>query len=177
MFHFPGCPSHGLLIHPWMTAHYHSRVPPFGHPWIKAYLQLPMAFRSLSRPSSAISALASTLRSSLLDLPALRPLRRPSGLRSCRSFASSRMRRTPKTRCSPCAFDLSSASFRSSLLSGLSPFLPRFPSDARRNLFLPCAVFKVRRALARVRRHSRPAFASAAFAASASASPGPSFGL
>ena len=27
-------------------------VVPFGHPWIKAYLQLPMAFRSLSRPSS-----------------------------------------------------------------------------------------------------------------------------
>ena len=68
MFHFPGCPSHGLLIHPWMTAHYHSRVPPFGYPGIKAYLQLPQAFRSLSRPSSAISALASTLRSCSLDL-------------------------------------------------------------------------------------------------------------
>ena len=71
MFHFPGCPSHGLLIHPWMTAHYHSRVPPFGYPGIKAYLQLPQAFRSLSRPSSAISALASTLRSYSLDLSIL----------------------------------------------------------------------------------------------------------
>lgn len=27
-------------------------VTPFGHPWIKARLQLPMAFRSLLRPSS-----------------------------------------------------------------------------------------------------------------------------
>ena len=68
MFHFPGCPPHKLLIHLWVTGHYPSRVPPFGYPWIKAYLQLPMAFRSLSRPSSAISALASTLRSYSLDL-------------------------------------------------------------------------------------------------------------
>ena len=51
-----------------MTGHYPGRVPPFGHPWINAYLRLPMAFRSLSRPSSAISALASTLRSCSLDL-------------------------------------------------------------------------------------------------------------
>ena len=51
-----------------MTAHYHSRVSPFGDPGIKAYLQLPQAYRSLSRPSSAISALASTLRSYSLDL-------------------------------------------------------------------------------------------------------------
>ena len=51
-----------------VTEHYLSRVPPFGDPGIKAYLQLPQAFRSLSRPSSAISALASTLRSYSLDL-------------------------------------------------------------------------------------------------------------
>ena len=51
-----------------VTGHYPGRVSPFGYPWINAYLQLPMAFRSLSRPSSAISALASTLRSSSLDL-------------------------------------------------------------------------------------------------------------
>ena len=44
------------------------RVSPFGYPWIDAYLRLPMAFRSLSRPSSAISALASTPRSFSLDL-------------------------------------------------------------------------------------------------------------
>ena len=69
-----------LLIHLMVTAHYRSRVPPFGYPGIKAYLQLPQAFRSLSRPSSAISAMASTLRSFMLDLastvlPFLRLLR------------------------------------------------------------------------------------------------------
>ena len=39
------------------------RVSPFGHLRIIAYLQLPEAFRSLSRLSSALSAKASTLRS------------------------------------------------------------------------------------------------------------------
>ena len=51
-----------------MTGHCPGRVPPFGYSRIKAYLQLPWTFRSLSRPSSAISALASTLRSYSLDL-------------------------------------------------------------------------------------------------------------
>ena len=51
-----------------MTGHYSSRVSPFGYLRIKAYLQLPVAYRSLSRPSSAISAMASTLRSYSLDL-------------------------------------------------------------------------------------------------------------
>ncbi len=45
------------------------RVSPFRNPWIKGYLLLPMAFRSLSRLSSALSAKASTLRSYLLDFP------------------------------------------------------------------------------------------------------------
>ena len=43
-------------------------VSPFRHPWIMGYLLLPVAFRSLSRLSSALSAKASTLRSFLLDL-------------------------------------------------------------------------------------------------------------
>ena len=68
MFHFPGCPPVRLWIHLTVTGHYPGRVPPFGYPGINAYLQLPQAFRSLSRPSSAISALASTLRSYTLDL-------------------------------------------------------------------------------------------------------------
>ena len=42
------------------------RVSPFGHLRIKGYLLLPEAFRSLSRPSSALSAKASTLRPSCL---------------------------------------------------------------------------------------------------------------
>ena len=45
------------------------RVSPFRHPRIVAYLRLPAAFRSLSRLSSALSAKASSLRPSLLDLP------------------------------------------------------------------------------------------------------------
>ena len=45
------------------------RVSPFGYLRIEAYLQLPEAFRSLSRPSSAPDAKAFPLRSFLLDLP------------------------------------------------------------------------------------------------------------
>ena len=81
MFHFPGCPPHNLWIQLRVTGHYPGRVPPFGNPRITAYLRLPKAYRSLSRPSSAISAMASTLRSCSLDLallqhPFLRLLRK-----------------------------------------------------------------------------------------------------
>ena len=44
------------------------RVSPFGHPRIKGYLLLPAAFRSLSRPSSALSAKASALCSFCLTI-------------------------------------------------------------------------------------------------------------
>ena len=64
----PRVPLLDLWIQSRMTGHYPSRVPPFGNLWINAYLRLPTAYRSLSRPSSAISALASTLRSCSLDL-------------------------------------------------------------------------------------------------------------
>ena len=43
------------------------RVSPFGYPRIKAHLRLPVAFRSLSRPSSALSAKAFPLRPLQLD--------------------------------------------------------------------------------------------------------------
>ena len=68
MFHFPGCPPMRLWIHLMVTGHYPGRVPPFGNSGINVHLQLPRTYRSLSRPSSAISALASTLRSFSLDL-------------------------------------------------------------------------------------------------------------
>ena len=45
-----------------------SRVSPFRYPRINRYLLLPVAFRSLSRLSSALSAKASTLRSYSLNL-------------------------------------------------------------------------------------------------------------
>ena len=44
-------------------------VSPFGYLRISAHLQLPEAFRSLSRPSSAPDAKAFPLRSFMLDLP------------------------------------------------------------------------------------------------------------
>ncbi len=44
------------------------RVSPFGDPGIDAYVQLPQAYRSLSRPSSAPDAKAFPLRSFQLDL-------------------------------------------------------------------------------------------------------------
>ena len=46
-------------------------VPAFGHPRIEAYLQLPAAFRSLSRPSSAPNAKAFSICSSSLELPSV----------------------------------------------------------------------------------------------------------
>ena len=48
------------------------RVSPFRHPRIKAHVQLPAAFRSLSRLSSAPSARASALRPTMLNLLYLR---------------------------------------------------------------------------------------------------------
>ena len=44
-------------------------VPTFGYLRINAYLQLPEAFRSLSRPSSAPNAKAFSICSSMLELP------------------------------------------------------------------------------------------------------------
>ena len=48
-------------------------VAPFGYPRIDGYLLLPEAFRSLSRPSSAVSAKASALRPFCLLLRSFRP--------------------------------------------------------------------------------------------------------
>ena len=42
-------------------------VPPFGDPRIKAYSQLPEAYRRLSRPSSPVVAKASTICAYSLD--------------------------------------------------------------------------------------------------------------
>ena len=51
-----------------MTVHNHSRIAPFGHLRVKGHLHLTAAFRSLSRPSSADIAKASTVCSYYLSL-------------------------------------------------------------------------------------------------------------
>ena len=60
-------PSARLWIHRTVTCSA-CRVSPFRHPRINAYVQLPAAFRSLSRLSSAPSARASALRPTMLNL-------------------------------------------------------------------------------------------------------------
>ena len=79
---------------------YNRRVTPFGNPRIIAYVLLPAAFRSLSRPSSPLSSQASTINLSLrltilsfplhFTLPASSSLRRlapcTSLIRSLRSL-------------------------------------------------------------------------------------------
>ena len=46
---------------------YHRQVTPFGNLRIKAYLPLPEAYRSLSRPSSPVGTKAFTVCPSKLD--------------------------------------------------------------------------------------------------------------
>ena len=52
-----------LWIQRMMTGRYSGRISPFRNPRINAYLRLPVAYRSLSRLSSAPSAKAFALRS------------------------------------------------------------------------------------------------------------------
>ena len=52
-----------LCIQFMMTGHDSGRIAPFGYLWINACLRLPIAYRSLLRPSSAPSAKAFPLRS------------------------------------------------------------------------------------------------------------------
>ena len=65
-FSSPGSPRYAYRFSLPMTGHHPGRVPPFGHPRINARLQLPVAFRSLPRPSSPSCAQASTSRPSRL---------------------------------------------------------------------------------------------------------------
>ena len=68
MFQFAGLLSHRLCIHLWIPVHYYRWVSPFGNLRFIGYVLLHVAYRSLSRPSSASSAKASTLCSLLLNL-------------------------------------------------------------------------------------------------------------
>jgi hypothetical protein len=62
MFHFPRFPLPRLFDSAKSSRDLLGRVAPFGDPWINACVQLPRAYRSLPRPSSASSAKASTVR-------------------------------------------------------------------------------------------------------------------
>ena len=64
-------------------------VSPFRNLWLKGYLHLPTAYRSLSRLSSALSAKASTLRSYSLNLT-------PSGVSDTRLVINTLGARTHK---------------------------------------------------------------------------------
>ena len=72
MFQFGGFPSATYLFsYGFMILHHvcsHMCVPTFGYLRLIAYLQLPAAFRSLSRPSSAPNAKAFSICSSSLEL-------------------------------------------------------------------------------------------------------------
>src|SRR5271157_3284724 len=57
MFQFPGFASYAYVFS--IRSSYEG-VSPFGYPWIKACSRLPMAFRSVPRPSSPPGAKAST---------------------------------------------------------------------------------------------------------------------
>jgi hypothetical protein len=83
-FSSPGSPRMSYVFTHTMTGHHPGRVPPFGHPRINARLQLPVAFRSLPRPSSPSCAQASTPRPlrlipsvSTKKIASLRPLGTP----------------------------------------------------------------------------------------------------
>ena len=60
-FSSPRSPSRGYFTYHGVPGHCSRWVPPFGHLRVSGYLLLTAAFRSLSRPSSAPSAKASTL--------------------------------------------------------------------------------------------------------------------
>ena len=60
-FTSPGIACFSLCIREKTTVNYHRQVTPFGNLRIKAYLPLPEAYRSLSRPSSPVGTKASTV--------------------------------------------------------------------------------------------------------------------
>ena len=87
MVQFPGYCSVHLWIQCTVTGLSSSRVTPFGDPRIKGCLLLPVAFRSLPRPSSPDSSEASTMNSCSLDHILSLPLIVFSGSQSVRRSA------------------------------------------------------------------------------------------
>jgi len=84
MFQFPGFASTPLCIQGEMTPK--GRVSPFRDLWIKAFCQLPRAFRRLTRLSSPVIAKASTTCTYSLDPITLSPRYRYQGVIVFRIF-------------------------------------------------------------------------------------------
>ena len=61
MFQFSRLPLLTLCVQVRVAGHDPRWVPPFGNLRVKAYVQLTVAYRSLSRPSSTFYAKASTV--------------------------------------------------------------------------------------------------------------------
>ena len=61
MFQFPGLPPPALCVQAGVTGNDSRRVRPFGDPRVTGHVRLTVAYRSLSRPSSASCAKASTV--------------------------------------------------------------------------------------------------------------------
>jgi hypothetical protein len=61
MFHFTGSRFLDLCIQSRITEHYFSWVAPFGNLRVKTLLQLTVAYRSLTRPSSPVGTKASIM--------------------------------------------------------------------------------------------------------------------
>ena len=68
MFQFTGFPSYRLCIHLWILRYYPQRVSPFGVLRIKTFQRFPVAYRSFTRPSSAVSTKASFISTQQLYL-------------------------------------------------------------------------------------------------------------
>ena len=61
MFQFPGLPPPSLCVQLGVAGYEACWVRPFGDPRVKGHVRLTVAYRSLSRPSSASCAKASTV--------------------------------------------------------------------------------------------------------------------
>ena len=101
MVQFPRYRFCPLCIHEQMNAIQDVRVTPFGHPRIQGCLLLPVAFRSLPRPSSPDSSKASPANSSSLDhitpTSSVRRSIKQLGISTSRKHARSAHHRTSST--------------------------------------------------------------------------------
>ena len=90
MFQFRRFPTYAYLIQRRLTEYCSAGFPHSVIRGYNAYVQLPTAYRSLSRPSSALDAKAFPLRSFQLDLLALTRLSQSRDIGSHKNYAGLR---------------------------------------------------------------------------------------